>query len=83
MNFAWKNNIQINLSYDIPKDYETVFETYDCTIDTLFSNTTMIEKYSSIKMLFFFFIMNYGIPFNTMIPERVITVATITSEKKY
>lgn len=50
-----ENNIQTKLSYNMPKGYETAFGTYDSTIDTLFLNMTLIEKYTSIEILFFLY----------------------------
>lgn len=45
--FCMENNLHTKISYDMPTGYETAFGTYDCTIDTLFLNMKMIEKYES------------------------------------
>ncbi len=76
--FCRENNIEVNLSYDMPAGYETAYGTYDVTVNTLFLNVSILQNAPRHEVLFYLFhelrhAMQYLCPmlFNEQIKESM------------
>ena len=53
--FCRENGISVNISYDMPIEYETAYGTYDVTINTLFLNEAILKNAPQYEVLFYLF----------------------------
>ena len=49
------NSLTINLSFDMPKGYETANGTFDPTVNTLFINKEMLQSQPEYEQMFYLF----------------------------
>lgn len=53
--FCNENNLDIQLSYDMPQGYETAYGSFDVTKNTLFINRQMLKNSEEYQSLFYLF----------------------------
>lgn len=80
-NFCDISNIKLNLSFDMPKGFESAFGTYDITVNTIYLNYKLIEEAPEYEILYYLFhelrhAMQYLIPesFDEEIQESIFYV---------
>ena len=53
--FVRENDLDIQLSYSMPSEYEDAFGTFDITVKTLFLNRNLLESGPEFEVLFYFY----------------------------
>ena len=53
--YCEENSLTINLSFDMPKGYETANGTFDPTVNTLFINKEMLQSQPEYEQMFYLF----------------------------
>ena len=63
-NFLKKNDLNIAISYEMPKGYESAYGTYDFFKNTLFVNEEKISQNKALAVFTFFHELHHAMQFN-------------------